>query len=73
MPFDHPNACEHGRLRRSCNDCANAEDIAGLTTERDGLLAIVRKFVDHYPAGLNPWLDEAYHEAREFIRAANSA
>lgn len=30
MPFDHPNACKHGRLRRSCNECDSEEEIAAL-------------------------------------------
>lgn len=36
-------------------------------TLHDGGRAALQKFVDHYPHGINPYLDEAYSEAREAL------
>jgi len=29
---------------------------------------ILRRFHDHYPSGVNPFLDDAYADAGEFLR-----
>lgn len=39
---------------------------------RDALAHIVRAFVDHYPVGINPFLDDAYRAGLTAMEAARS-
>lgn len=61
-----PRECEHGSLRRSCERCADAEEIAELRSDRDRAvrllhlaMAQLRRWNDAYGAHAVTWLPPA--------------
>lgn len=61
-----PRECEHGSLRRSCERCADAEEIAELRANRDRAvrllhlaMAQLRRWNDAYGAHAVTWLPPA--------------
>jgi len=61
-----PRECEHGSLRRSCERCADADEIAELRENRDRAvrllhlaMAQLRRWNDAYGANAVTWLPPA--------------
>lgn len=48
------------------------KDLARAEAQRDALATALRQFRNHYPVGINPSLDEAFHAARMLLAPLES-